>query len=86
MDLITIRRVNNGYVLISKQDDEQLELVFEVKLEGDKEVSVRDLLHAILDELGMTGSRHDAKRIYVKVAPGEKHDNFKDEHEILIGD
>lgn len=83
--MIIIERAENGFILIVANDEEDTEkYVFDVEASGEHEAIV-NMLYTITSHLGHYGSKHDAKRIYIKVAPGENHSDFKDEHDILIG-
>ena len=83
---LEIEVVGNGYI-VTKLDEESKEVtVFESKHDSDVE-SVRDLLGHIESEIGHSSSRHDDKRIYVIIAPGDKHEKFTEAHsEVIWGD
>ena len=58
--------------------------------EANKQLSVysddqvKQMLTEILNELGLGGSRHDEKRLYIIEAPGDKHPDFSEEHANVI--
>lgn len=71
---ITIDTAPNGYVL--SVDGEYVQIISDEK--GEVQAGA-DLLRDLTEHLGLAGSRHDEKRIYVTVAPGDKHDDFTGE-------
>lgn len=73
--MIKIRKCSNGFIM--NIDGE--ESIYNGNLEG-----LRDLLSIIVDELGMSGSRYDAERLYLVLAPGDKHEDFNNEHSNVI--
>lgn len=36
--------------------------------------NVQTLLYTIIEELGLSGSRYDEKRLYVEIKPGDKYE------------
>jgi hypothetical protein len=68
---VTIKTVSNGLILTHKIEDETAQEVFEY---SDNEVDkFAEFLYRLSDLIGPSTGRHDAKRIYIKVAPGDKY-------------
>lgn len=72
MSKITIRLVDNGYIL---------------QFEDGVSVYYDEDIVCLLNELVLNlkpSSRHDEKRIYVIEAPGDKHKNWTNTHSKVI--
>jgi hypothetical protein len=65
--MITIRHAANGFIV--EHDEEMHPSVY-----GDTVEDMQEMLYDILTFVGHTGSRHDAKRIYIRVEPGDKYE------------
>ncbi len=77
-----LRKVKNGLIIKSWYDSEETEgpeeLVHQERYEDDDEVEAfADFLSTINDHYGPSTSRYSPKRIYIRVAPGDKHEDFK---------
>jgi len=77
--MITITTAANGWVV--KESDGDFERVYCFSYDsvagGDVE-AFSGLLWHLTDTLGMSGSRYDAKRIYISVKPGDKHKDYEE--------
>lgn len=68
-----------------KFEIEAIETGWLLTLDGDKYAydDFSDILSFIQDQFD-PGSRHDAERIYIVKAPGDKHPDFTPDHAKLI--
>jgi len=80
---MNIKKVANGYILsIDDGEGHFEEYIYEDTIEG-----LKYLLSDVATNLGDSGSRHDDKRIYVVIAPGDKSNKFLSKHaKFLFGD
>ena len=62
---LTIRRVENGYILFRPEEKETV-LEFTENVEDDLEVH-QFLLYEVLECFGAMGSKHDKRRICVEI-------------------
>jgi hypothetical protein len=78
--MIKIQYATNGWLLTVSEEGEMDKLY--VFSHGDSEQSeveaFRDLLVAVHDAYGPSTSRYSAHRIYIRVQPGDKHEDFKE--------
>lgn len=67
---------------------EKAENGFSVRTEGNLYVfsDIQSLLRFLLGEIGPSTSRYDSERVYVVLAPGDKHENFTEEHGNILFD
>ncbi len=77
-----LRRATNGVVLRIEDDiGEQVETEEFVYQEADDESNdieaFADLLRAVNEHWGPSTSRYSAKRIYIRVGPGDKHNDWR---------
>lgn len=74
MDEITIKRVENGYIVeyYDIEKENIVELVIEDK--NDQLEATEELLWEILNYFGKAGSRHDKERLTIKRKPGDKYE------------
>jgi hypothetical protein len=70
-DTITIRIVENGYVLV---DTDGAETVVEHRDEESTARAFLSLVYVLQDALGVTGSRYDAERFWAELRPGDKYE------------
>lgn len=70
--LVNISSEDNGFVVKFISGDEKYTMVYQEKdntepsgIESDKE-HVHNMLWDILEYFGMSGSKHDKKRLYIK--------------------
>lgn len=80
--VMVIRKVDNGYVAEYRDEDsnESTTSVFETEY-GSEEAEVeafQRFLYHIDEMLGPSTSRYSAKRIYIRVEPGDKHPSHED--------
>jgi hypothetical protein len=73
-----IKRVKNGLRLITEDPDQ--ELVCQDDYDNEVECFAA-FLRTVCDEYGPMTSRYDAKRIYIEVRPGDKHEDYCDPEE-----
>jgi hypothetical protein len=66
---IIIEIISNG-VVVKYPDEDKISYVFD----NDKPEQCVEMLYNILDTLGMSGSRYDKKRIYIKIEHGDKYE------------
>lgn len=72
-----IRKAKNGYILKVTDfvDDETEEIVFQEKYDEDDEIECfADFLQVLNENYGPTTNRYSAKRIYIRVEPGDKYE------------
>jgi hypothetical protein len=88
---ITIEKVLNGYIikqLVEDLDDDSMsalkEAITVVEDQPSDADTMKTLLDNVIDLFGESGSRHDAKRVYAVVLPGDKHPDFNDLHLDII--
>ena len=67
---VKIKMVANGYIV----EHPESTYVYQ-----DDIKSFAQMLDQINLDIGPTTSRHSEERIYIRVAPGDKHQNFTDE-------
>ena len=70
---LMVRRASNGFVVRGWKWDGDAHWA-DTLIEDDpaNPASLR-LLWEVIEQMGFTGSRHDAKRIFVGFRPGDKH-------------
>jgi hypothetical protein len=73
--MIQIKKVSNGFIVKSTSEEYVFPEISNCELSA-----LKDLLNTLICELSCEGSRYDAKRIYVVIAPGDKHSDFTDAH------
>ena len=75
MDEITIKRVENGYIVEYYDVEKEgiFELLFEEK-ENDELKATEVLLWEILNYFGKAGSRYDKERIIIEREVGDKYE------------
>lgn len=76
-----LRRAKNGLILKITDfvDDEKEEVVFQEKYNEEDDVECfADFLRVLNEYYGPSTGRYSPKRIYIRVAPGDKHEDFKD--------
>jgi len=92
-----IKRVSNGYLLEIPNERGKLEqVIFE---DGERDIddfrpggeqidSFAGLLWFIQEQIGPCSGRYDKRRLYIVIKPGDKHEDFTEEHskEIWGGD
>jgi len=84
--MIKIIPAENGYVIIDKSDEKPSTFVVAFDSEKSEAECFRDLVYTLQDILGHHGSRHDLKRFYGVIAPGDKREEFTDKHlEVIYG-
>ena len=81
--MIKIQRANNGWIVRQELEDEPEEIyVFD---EGDSDKTAAhafsSVLYLIRNMCGPNESRYSAHRIYITVAPGDKHSSHPDNQE-----
>jgi len=69
---ITIERTDNGFILRGEEGIQVFEESDDCQQGVDVE-AVRRLLYGVVEMLGVSGSRHDAKRISITTEPGDKY-------------
>lgn len=79
---IIIETIANGWT-VSTDDGENYSSVVGFAYDDNDFESVQvakfaDLLSYIIDSIGPTTSRYDKARIYIKIAPGDKHEDYKE--------
>lgn len=82
--MIQIERVDNGWILTDHTDTENVrKQVFQEKDEYLYEKSQAEAFASLLWEIksimGPTDSRYSAHRVYIKIQPGDKHEDHKDD-------
>jgi len=79
--MIKIQYAQNGWLLTHTEEGEPDRLhVFSHNGSDQSEVEAfRDLLATVEDIYGPTTSRYSEHRIYIKIQPGDKHEDYKDE-------
>lgn len=83
---VVITTAQDGYIIHSYDEQDPADKtinVVEQREKGDAE-TLHDVLHVVLNHLGGTGSRYDDKRVYVIIAPGDKHKDFTEAHSNII--
>ena len=91
-ETISIRRADNGYIVERFEETEmdgEGRMVAQVFADKDTEEfhdvdSLRLALYAVAEALGYNGSRHDEKRLYLVIAPGDKSEKFTEAHSKVI--
>ena len=73
-----LKKARNGYILQYKDDEGELSQ--EVYAEDD----IQGLLFGVMEVAGYCGGRHSAERVYIVKAPGDKHEDFTEEHANVI--
>lgn len=79
---LTIETAQNGWLV--KESDQSFERLYCFSYDsiaGGDVQAFSDLLCHLTDTLGMSGSRYDAKRIYISVKTGDKHYSHPDNAE-----
>ena len=78
---VTIKYCENGWILTHTEEGEPDRLfVFSHTGSEQSEVEAfRDLLWEVNSIYGPTTSRYSEHRIYIKIQPGDKHEDYKDE-------
>jgi hypothetical protein len=74
-----IRRTKNGALLRVEYDhpeDETEEICYQ-EAEDNEVEAFADFLRILNEYYGPSTSRYSAKRIYILVKPGDKHEDFK---------
>lgn len=81
--MIKIQYAQNGWILTHTEEGEPDRLfVFSHNGSDQSEVEAfRDLLWQVNDIYGPSTSRYSEHRIYIKVQPGDKHEDYKEEGE-----
>lgn len=86
--IFEMRRAKNGYVLKvtdpEAKDFGEEEVVCQEEYsddEGNEVERFADFLRYLSDHYGPTTSRYSPKRIYIRVAPGDKHEDWKESDE-----
>lgn len=76
-----VARAQNGLIVtvIDKELGEENQLVYQEN-HADEVDAFADFLRELLDHYGPQTSRYSDKRIYIKVAPGDKSEAFTGEH------
>lgn len=77
-----IKRATNGLVLsvMSNEPEECEEIVFQELDEEENAIeSFAEFLRMLDHMYGPSTSRYSKKRIYIKVGPGDNHEDFTDE-------
>jgi hypothetical protein len=69
--MIVIEPAINGLIVTHKEGDREV-------IEGEGATLAAKLARSLVDSLGLAGSRHDKERVYVLVAPGDKHEDSED--------
>lgn len=73
-----IKRVSNGWLI---KEGKEIHVFTENEsndyLEGDVS-SFAEVLYYINSSMGPSTSRYSAKRIYIEIRPGDKHDDYKE--------
>jgi hypothetical protein len=70
---LRIREVENGYVLEYEEEDMEgnfklIEKIYQVREEDpDKLMAFQDMLWEIISYFGLTGSKHDPRRLRVEI-------------------
>ena len=79
--MIKIQYCENGWILTHTEEGEPDRLfVFSYTESDQSEVEAfRDLLWQVNDIYGPSTSRYSEHRIYIKVQPGDKHEDYKEE-------
>lgn len=80
---VKIRKANNGFILEGHGHDNAT-LVFEFGDGKEECEAFRELANTLSDSFGLFGGRHDDKRFYGIIAPGDKHEDFQDYHSYAI--
>ena len=70
-----LQRAKNGIIL--EMEDEKV--VFQDTEQNEHEMFA-DFLRYLSDNYGPSDSRYSPARIYIRVAPGDKHESFNDEN------
>jgi hypothetical protein len=77
-----IKHVNNGVLLTASylhiENADHDEFVYQAIEDGEHEAFV-EFLRLICDTYGPSDSRYDDKRIYIVLAPGDKHEKWTNE-------
>lgn len=83
---VTIKHATNGFILEYKTEDEvsPTYVYGGGDTEEDEVKACVAMLRQILDDFGPMTSRYSKHRIYITVAPGDKHEDFSDEHSKAI--
>ena len=79
--IFKIKSVGNGFLLEAKEEGDfgpPDELVYQNVEDGEHEAFV-EFLRLLCDNYGPQESRYDAKRIYIVIHPGDKHEDFTNE-------
>ena len=77
---LEIRFARNGFILNDSIDPEgKKTYIFEDDNMGESIEAFANLLSKIDELIGPTTTRHDAKRVYIKVEPGDKFGDGEEE-------
>ena len=84
--MIKIEQVDNGWILIDHSDPENVrKQVFQAKdeylYEKSEAEAFASLLWAVKHIVGPSDSRYSAHRVYIKIEPGDKHEDYKDDED-----
>ena len=76
-----IRRTKNGALLRVEYDhpEGETEEICYQEAEDNEVEAFADFLRILNEYYGPSTSRYSAKRIYILVKPGDKHEDFKDD-------
>lgn len=78
---LEVYRIENGTLIRVTRDDDETEYTFVVQ-EFEEELQAleawRQCFAFILDEFGPSKGRYSNARLYLTVAPGDKHEAFDD--------
>lgn len=76
--MIQIKTVSNGWLVTDLSDPEmpRRTVVFEAQNDVNEHdvKKIQELLHHIVDLLGVAGSRNDRERVRVIIEPGDKYE------------
>jgi len=78
---VTIKYCENGWILthIEEGEPDRLYVFSHTGSEQSEVEAFRDLLWQVNDIYGPSTSRYSEHRIYIKVQPGDKHEDYKEE-------
>ena len=81
--MFRVDRVENGFVVEFDEQDTDYSYVTrrfvreEPESKFSDEVAMKNLLYSILERFGPLGSKHSERRIYIQLAPGTDHPDYK---------
>ncbi len=82
-----IRAVKNGHVLKIEHDhaDDAAEVLVHQENHDDEVECFADFLREINENYGPTTSRYSAKRIFIRVEPGDKYEDARSDRTLSGG-